>query len=62
MKLTNKQKDALQLIYNEGFLDEKDTLIHKNTINSLHGKGLISHFNYRNYTVFQLTDKGIKLL
>ena len=34
MKLTNKQKDALQLIYNEGFLDEKDTLIHKNTINS----------------------------
>tara|TARA_R110000850_G_scaffold276536_1_gene418870 strand:- start:46 stop:237 length:192 start_codon:yes stop_codon:yes gene_type:complete len=60
MKITNNQKDALQRIHNEGYLDETDTLVHKNTIHSLYGKGLIANFNYRNFTMWQLTDKGLK--
>jgi hypothetical protein len=62
MKLTNKQKDALQYIYNEGHLDEIDTLVHKNTIHSLHSKGLIANLNYSNCPIWQLTDKGTQQL
>jgi predicted transcriptional regulator len=58
MKITDKQKDALQSVYNEGYLDETDTLVHKNTIHSLHSKGLIANFNYSNCKMWELTDKG----
>jgi hypothetical protein len=62
MKLTNKQKDALQSIYNEGYLHETETLVNKNTIHSLYGKGLIANFNYSNSKMWELTDKGIEQL
>ena len=62
MKLTEIQKDALQRIYNDGGIDYENTLVHKNTINALHKKGLITFFNYENCTMWELTDKGLKEL
>ncbi len=55
--LTEKQKDALQWIYNDGFVEEGD--IHKNTLNSLYKKGLIAYFPCAHLTAIQLTDKGL---
>jgi len=62
MKLTTIQKDALQYIYNDGGIDNENTLIHRNTINALHRKGLITFFNYANCTMWELTDKGLDAL
>jgi hypothetical protein len=62
MQLSTFQKDALQWIFNDGGVDVEDTLIHKNTINALHKKGLIAHFNYDGCKLVQLTDKGVKQL
>jgi hypothetical protein len=62
MELTETQKDALQRIYNDGGIDDKDTLIHKNTINSLNKKDLINYRNYANCTMWELTDQGLKEL
>ncbi len=62
MKLTETQKEALQRVYNDGGIDNEDTLIHKKTINSLYKKELITFFNYENCTMLELTDKGLKEL
>ena len=62
MKLTLIQKDSLQRIYNDGGIDNDDRLIHKNTINALFNKDLITFFNYANRTMWEITDKGLKEL
>ena len=62
MKLTDNQKDALQYIYNDGGIDEENTLIHKHTINSLYRKNLVTYFYYANCTMVQLTDGGLREL
>lgn len=61
-KLTEKQKDALQYIYNDGCIEEGDSNIHKNTLNALYEKGLITYFTYANIAAIELTDKGLSEL
>ena len=62
MKLTINQQDVLHWMYNEGGIDNSDCPFHKNTINSLHKKGLITYFTYANCTMWELTDKGLQCL
>lgn len=62
MKLTNSEKDALITIHQDGGVDDEECIIHKNTINSLHRKSLITYFVYANCTVWQLTDSGLDKL
>lgn len=49
-------------MYNDGGIDDTDTWVHKNTINALNKKGLITFFNYANCTMWELTDEGLKEL
>ena len=62
MKLTEIQKDTLQRLYYDDSIDDIDTWVHKNTINALHKKGLVTYFNYANCTVWEITDKGLNEL
>ncbi len=62
MKLTEIQKYTLQRMYNDGGIDDTDTWVHKNTINALHKKGVITYFDYANCTMWEITDKGLSEL
>jgi hypothetical protein len=62
MRLTEKQKDALQLLKEEKSLSKNGCKIHNNVMNSLYFKGLVRLPRYANGEFWELTDDGLEYI
>jgi hypothetical protein len=56
--MTDKQKEALEILKEEKALPIDSCKVNKNTINSLYFKGLVKSTRYANGVFLELTDKG----
>ena len=61
MKLSKKQKQAIDLLKEEKSICIDDNRLHKNTMNSLYFKGLVRFPKYENGEFWELTDKGLNV-
>ena len=59
MKLTIKQTEALLTIYEQKALPSNTARFHKNTLNSLENKSLITLRKYGNGDFWELTDLAL---
>lgn len=60
MKLSIKQKEALELIKEEKSISVSSSKVHKNTMNSLYFKELVRLPRYANGEFWELTNKGLE--
>lgn len=62
MKLSEKQKDALQTLKEEKSISKVGCKIHNNIMNALYFKGLVKLERYGNGEFWVITDSGIDTL
>lgn len=62
MKLTIKQKDALQILKEEKSLPKNSSKLHTNVMNALYFKGLVQLTRYANGELWEMTDAGYNAL
>jgi hypothetical protein len=62
MKLTVKQKDALQTLKEEKSISKDGCKIHNNIMNALYFKGLVRLPRYANGEFWEITDAGLDAL
>ena len=60
MKLTEKQKDALQTLKEEKSISKDGYKILNNIMNALYFKGLVRLARYTNCEFWEITDAGLE--